>query len=187
MPEVKGVLILGRLEILKDRYGEQAVEAAIPKLNPDDRSVLSAKFLPSSWYPYEVLRVIDRLTRHIPPEKGRLGSLEVGQAMAQYVCSGVYKSMVVHDPLKQVGRICWVGDMLYRNYRRCETAMTGDGSCVVTYAYEEGAVPTPGMCKSTTGFLMRLMELAGAKAVSGVHERCVNKGAKVCEFRLRWS
>jgi hypothetical protein len=185
MPEVKGVLILGRLAFMKEIFGESVVESAMARLAPEDQGLLSNPFLPSTWYPLETLRALDRLTR-LCPESARARSAEIGRALAQYVCTGVYKSMVAPDPIKQVGRISWVGDMLYRNYRHCESKLTGKGSCLVTYIYDKGVTPTPGMCKSTTGFLIRLMELSGANQVTGVHDKCVGNGADRCEFRLGW-
>jgi hypothetical protein len=186
MPEVKGVLIMGRLAFMKERFGETAVESAIARLNPEDRAALSTPFLPSTWYPLEALRLLDRLTK-LCPDSGQSKSTEIGKAVAQYICTGVYKSMVAPDPIKQVGRISWVGDMLYRNYRHCESKLTSKSACVVTYIYDKGVMPTPGMCKSTTGFLIRLMELSGADRVTGIHDKCVGNGADRCEFRLAWT
>ncbi|HEY6332369.1 MAG TPA: hypothetical protein VI756_23795 [Blastocatellia bacterium] len=185
MPEVKGVLIMGRLAFMKNTFGEKTLDLALAGLSREDRTALATPFLPSTWYPLEMLRVLDRLTR-LCPESGQSTSTEIGRALAEYVCTGVYKSMVAPDPIKQVGRISWVGDMLYRNYRHCESKLTGKSSCVVTYIYDKGVAPTPGMCKSTTGFLVRLMELSGATHVTGIHDKCVGEGADRCEFRLSW-
>ncbi|MEW6209877.1 MAG: hypothetical protein AB1631_16045 [Acidobacteriota bacterium] len=185
MAEIKGVLINGWMGLLKDRYGETALTAAIESLDHLDRAALSAPFLPSSWYPYDTLQVLSRLTRKIGAT-GDEFALDIGKAMAQHACAGVYKSLIVSGPLKQVDRISWVGDMLYKNVRRCETERVSESSGLVRYIYESGVRPTAGTCRSVMGFLIRMMELAGARGVTASHHKCVVKGADCCEFLLEW-
>lgn len=185
MAEIKGILINGWMALLKDRYGQAALSAALEMLGPLDRAVLATTFLPSSWYPYDTLQVLSRLTKRIGDVSDDL-AIDIGKAMAQHACAGVYKSLIVADPLKQVDRISWVGDMLFRSVRRCETERTGEASGLVRYIYEVGVKPNAGTCKSVMGFLMRMMELAGASGVSASHPKCVVKGADCCEFLLQW-
>jgi hypothetical protein len=185
MAEIKGVLINGWMGLLKDRYGQAALDAAMELLDPVDRALLSTPFLPSSWYPYDDLRMMSRLTRQMGATGDEL-AIDIGRAMAQHACAGVYKSLIVADPLKQVDRISWVGDMLFRDVRRCETERRGDRSGLVRYHYESGVQPTAGTCKSVMGFLMRMLELAGAREVKANHTVCVVKGDACCEFLLAW-
>jgi hypothetical protein len=185
MAEIKGVLINGWMGLLRERFGETAVASAIESLDPADRAALSAPFLPSSWYPYDTLQVLSRLTRKIGTT-GDEFAIDIGKAMAQHACAGVYKSLIVSGPLKQVDRISWVGDMLYKDVRRCETERVSEKSGRVRYIYESGVRPTAGTCRSVMGFLTRMMELAGARSVTASHNRCVVTGADCCEFLLEW-
>jgi hypothetical protein len=185
MAEIKGVLINAWVALLKDRYGQEAVAAAMESLGPLDQAALSTTFLPSSWYPYDTLQVLSRLTRKIGDTSDDL-AIDIGKAMAQHSCAGVYKTLIVADPLKQVDRISWVGDMLFRSVRRCETERISQTSGLVRYIYEVGVMPNAGTCKSVMGFLIRMMELAGASRVSASHEKCVVKGAECCEFLIEW-
>ncbi len=185
MAEIKGILINGWMALLKDRCGQAALTNATESLDPLDRAVLSTTFLPSSWYPYDTLQVLSRLTKKL----GATGddfAIDIGKAMAQHSCAGVYKSLIVDDPLKQVDRISWVGDMLFRSVRRCETERMSESSGLVRYIYEEGVKPNAGTCRSVMGFLIRMMELAGASGVSASHVKCVVRGADRCEFLLEW-
>jgi hypothetical protein len=186
MAEIKGVLVNGWLRLLRDRYGQEALDAGLATLGVGDQSTLSIPFLPASWYPYETMAALGRFTRAVALNPDRSLSVDIGRAIAEYACTTVYKSLIFSDPLKQLDRLPWVGDMLFRDVRDCQTERTGPASGLVTYRYLNGLTPWPGMCSSLTGFLSRLLELAGASNVSAGHLQCVLKGADTCIYSLTW-
>jgi V4R domain-containing protein len=186
MAEIKGVLLDAWLKLLKQKYGEEAVSQAMTTLSGDDRAVLGGRFLASSWYPFDSLRALRRLTRSVVVTPDQNLVVEIGKFMAHEACTGVYRSLIAKDPVKQVERFNWVEEMLFNNARKLESELTGAKSALVRYLYTTGLKPTTAICDSHVGFLQELMELAGAKNVLVKQIRCAARGDTVCEFSFNW-
>lgn len=186
MAEVKGVLLNAWMLLLKKRYGDEAIAEAIGKLGPEDRHLFSSPFLASSWYSFEALNVLSRLTRLLadPAEKGL--AFEIGRFMAEHVYTTVYRSQMADDPIKQVQRYGWINDMLFRDARRQEAEILGQSSCAVRYYYPEVVKPNWGFCISNAGFWSKMLEMAGAPQVRASHTKCMAKGDSCCEFIFEW-
>jgi hypothetical protein len=106
--------------------------------------------------------------------------------MSNHVFTGVYRSLLVKDPKKQVTKFSWIKDFFFREARTLETEITGERSCVIRYRYEPGASPTRAICESLCGFWSRTLELAGASGVKCAHPKCVANKAAFCEFVFEW-
>ncbi|HYL99648.1 MAG TPA: 4-vinyl reductase [Blastocatellia bacterium] len=186
MGEIKGVLLDAWLRLLKQKYGDGAVNQAMTTLGPDDRALLSGRFLASSWYPFNSLQALRKLTRAIVAEPDPNLVVEIGRFMAHQACTGVYRSLIAKDPVKQVERFNWVEEMLFNNARKLESELTGPNTALVRYLYTTEVKPTAAICDSHLGFLKELMELAGAKNVLVKQVRCAARGDSVCEFSFAW-
>lgn len=186
MAEIKGILLNGWVKFLNDRYGEQAVTNALGALSPEDRRLVRAVFLDASWYPYDALHALGRLTRPLMTRAEKDIASEIGRFMAQYAFTGVYRSLLAHDPIKQVEKFISIGEFFFHEARKLETNITGPASCLVRYRYESGAKPTRSICTSLGGFWSRSIELAGASDVRASHPKCVAAGADCCEFVFEW-
>lgn len=186
MAEIKGVLLTAWIDFLKQHYGESAVNEAIKTLDTEDRLLLMSPFLASSWYSYDTLHVLRRLTRPLATASDTNLAQKIGSFMAEYVFTGVYKSLLAKDPEAQVKKFSWIGEFFFQDARQLETEMTGDACCLVRYRYESGASPTRAICESLTGFWSRTLELAGATNVKAAHPKCLAAGDSVCEFAFDW-
>jgi hypothetical protein len=186
MADVKGILLNGWMKFLNERYGEQEVASTLAGLTPEDRQQLPLTFLDASWYPYDSLRVLGRLTRPLvmKSESGIAG--EIGRFMAQHAFNGAYRSLLARDPIKQMEKFKSIGEFFFRGAYTLETEITGPSSGLARYRYQAGANPTRGICASLVGFWSRSIELAGASHVLGTHPKCFAAGADCCEFRLEW-
>ena len=185
MAEIKGILLNGWVKFLNERYGQESVTRALGTLSPEDRKLVPMSFLDASWYPYETLHVLGRLTRPLAKSNSDLAN-EIGRFMAEHAFTGVYRSLLAHDPIKQVEKFSSIGAFFFRQTRTLETEITGPASCLVRYRYEAGAKPTRGTCGSLIGFWSRSIELAGASNVTATHPKCFAAGADCCEFLLDW-
>ena len=187
MAEIKGILLNGWVKFLKDRYGEEAVAKAIGNLSPEDHRLVPALFLDASWYQFDALHALRKLTRPlVKPADGDI-TVEIGRFMAQHAFTGVYKPLLAHDPIKQVQKFTSIGEFFFREARKLETEITGPASCLVRYRYTAGAKPTRAICASLTGFWSRSIELAGASKVKASHPKCVAAGSDCCEFAFEWT
>ena len=186
MADIKGVLLNAWVNFLKERYSPQAVTDALETLDSEDRIILAKPFLASSWYPYDMLHALRRLTRTLwKPEEGDI-SPDIGRRMAQEAFTGVYRSLLVNDPVKQVEKFSWIGDFFFREARKLETEITGEASCLVRYRYQQGANPSQAICASLKSFWSRTLELAGAENVAANHPKCTARGDALCEFSFQW-
>lgn len=186
MAEIKGILLNAWVKFLNDRYGEGPVAKCFDALSPEDRSLLPHTFLDASWYPYASLHALGRLTRPLVTKSDRDIAGDIGRFMAQHAFTGVYRSLLAHDPIKQVEKFTSIGAFFFRETRKLETEITGPTSCLVRYRYEAGAKPTRAICASLCGFWSRSIELAGASKVATAHPKCVGAGGDCCEFLLDW-
>lgn len=186
MAEIKGILLTAWMDFLKARYGVEAVTAAILDLDSDDRLLVSAPFLASSFYPYSSLYALRKLTRQFATPADKNLSVEIGRMMAEYVFTGAYRTLVAKDPVKQVEKISWVKDFFFKDSLILETEVLGESRCVVRYRYDAGATPTSSICESLRGFWSKTLELAGATNLVATHPTCAKKGANCCEFVFDW-
>lgn len=186
MAEIKGILLNAWVKFVKERYGEEAFAKAHGGLSPEDRRLVPGKFLDASWYPYDSLYALGRLTRPLVTRTEGDISGEVGRFMAHHSFTGPYRSLLAHDPIKQVEKFTSIGAFFFRDTRKLETEITGPASCIVRYRYEAGARPTKAICASLKGFWSRSIELAGASNVKAAHPKCFVAGADCCEFLFEW-
>jgi hypothetical protein len=186
MAEIKGVLLTAWVGLLKNRYGEQAVTEAIQALEPEDRLLLSKSFLPSSWYPYSTLHALRKMTRLLATPGDQNLSVEIGRYQAEFVFTGVYRSFLVKDPLKQVEKFSWIKEFFFKDARTLETEILSDRRCLVRYTYAPEAKPTRAICESLGAFWSKTLELSGADKIKLTHIKCVASGADCCEFIFEW-
>jgi hypothetical protein len=186
MAEIKGVLLGAWMNFLKNRYGAEAVASAMSSLDSSEQARLSAPFLPSSWYPYDTLHTLRKLTRPLATAADRNLSAEIGAFMAEHAFTGVYHSLLEHDPVKQVQKFVWIGEFFFNDARILETEITGESSCLVRYQYQAGATPTNAICSSLCAFWSRTLELSGAFKIKSSHPKCVANQDSCCEFTFKW-
>lgn len=186
--EVKGVQLKATLKFLQERFGDEAVEAAIASLDPEDRELLPVAVLDSSWYSFEVWRPIRRISRLLASDAGGAElAMGMGRASAEYVFKGgVYKSLLTNDPSRIVEKFSWLHGHFYRQAVTLESEMTGPTSCVLRYFYNDSFGPARSNCLAILGFWMRTLELAGAQNARGKHTGCVRDGAPCCEYSMEW-
>ena len=187
MAEIKGILLNAWARFLKERYGDEAVAKAAEALSPEERRLVPAMFLDASWYPFDALHALRKLTKPLVTRTDGDLTVEIGRSMAQHAFTGPYKALLAHDPIKQVQKFTSIGEFFFREARKLETEITGPASCLVRYRYEPGAKPTRAICGSLGGFWSRSIELSGASRVKTAHPKCASVGAAYCEFVFEWS
>jgi hypothetical protein len=186
MAEIKGILLNAWMTFLKNRYGAQAISQGLNQLNDEDRLPLASPFLASSWYPYSTLHSLRRLTRPLTTPADQNLSREIGSYLAEYVFTGVYKSLLEKEPVKQVEKFSYIQNFFFQETRSLETEIINGCRCLVRYRYEKGATPTRAICESLSGFWSRTLELSGAAGIRSAHQKCVVRGDAFCEFLFEW-
>ena len=186
MAEIKGILLNAWVKFVNERYGEQAIARCFEALCPEERRLISSTFLDASWYPYDSLHAFGKAIRPLVTKSDTNFAEDIGRFMAQHAFTGVYRSLLARDPIKQVGKFTSIAEFFFRGVHKLETEITGPASCLARYRYEAGAKPTRGICISLSGFWSRSLELAGASKVAAAHPKCFAAGGDCCEFLLEW-
>jgi hypothetical protein len=186
MSEVKGVQVRATIQYLKERFGEEAVEGQINALSPDVRYLLPALLLDSNWYPYSVWRPVRRISRALSDETGDGVAISLGKFIAQYVFTGVYKSLLTPDPAKQLAKFPGIHEFFYKDTSTIETEVLSPTSGLVRYLYNQGVRPARSSCQGTMGFWIRTLELSGAANVKAKHSKCITEGEDVCLYDMHW-
>jgi hypothetical protein len=184
--QTKGAVLKAWIGFLNERYGAQAIGAAMASLAPADKQLVSSPFLDSSWYAYDTLHALRRLNRLLVTAADGDLSEDIGRHIAQEVFTGVYRSLLARDPIKQIEKFAWISDFFFRETRTLDTEVMSPRTCLVRYRYDQGARPTRGICSSLLGFWSRTLELSGASNVRAAHRKCVVEGAECCEFTFAW-
>ncbi len=186
MAEIKGVLLNSWSKYLKERFDDRAIAEKMGLLSSKDRTLLSSPFLDSSWYPYDTLAAFRSLLRLLDPSPAQETPIRLGRFMARHAYSGVYRSLIVKDPIKQVEKFAWVDELFFQGVRKLESEVTGPASCLVRYRYEPDVKPSRGMCASLIGFWSEMLEMSGATGVKGAHPKCTASGSDRCDFIFNW-
>ena len=186
MAEIKGVLLNAWVELLTKRFGEQAVARAFDAISHKDPSLRSSFFLPTNWYPYSALDGLRQVTRALATPAAPVLSVEVGRYMAEYVFTGVYRTLLAKDPARQLEKFPSIKEFFFHDTYDLEIEQTGGSRCLVRYRYESGIKPTRAICESLGGFWSKALDLAGASGTQFAHPSCVLRGGPCCEFTLEW-
>jgi hypothetical protein len=186
MAEVRGVLLNAVLAFLRERFGGQVVDDSILTLSPGDQVLLPPVILDSNWYPYSAWGAVRRLSGMLSTQRDPELASEMGKFNANYVFQGVYKGLLVKDPVKLVKKFSWLHAYFYRDGLALETELPNPGNCYLRYRYKADDKPSRSTCISTMGFWIRTIELAGGTGVRANHTKCRAQGDELCEYHLEW-
>jgi hypothetical protein len=183
MAKVKGTAIQSSLRYVRERFGEEALQAVLAALPAADSADLSGA-LASSWCSMEsLLRFMQEAKRQLGPREPDV-LRNMGRASCDYGVTGVYKVFFrVGSPEFIIGRATRVFSSYY-DTGRIAVVESRDGRAVVEVTGLEGS--TPEFCERIYGWMSRTLELAGAKGLKSAHSLCVHRGDPVCRFEGDW-
>jgi hypothetical protein len=185
MAEIKGIILNAWMEFLKERFGKKSFTDTIQTLNPEDRSLLQTQILAFKWYPYHIIYSLGKLTYKLSQNERNI-FMQIGRFTAKYVFNGAYHILLEKDPIKQVKKFSWIGEVFYKDTRELKYEFFGETKCLVRRDYLPGLTSTVNNCESVIGFWAQTLELSGADNVRASHPKCVAKGANCCEFMFEW-
>src|ERR1051326_1721547 len=119
MAEIKGIILNAWINFLKEHFGNQLFNDALQKLNPEDRSLLQTRFLAFKWYPYNIIYPIGKFSYQLGSSEKDL-FIQIGRFTASYVFNGPYRTLLAKDPIKQIEKFSWIGEVFYNETRELE-------------------------------------------------------------------
>jgi uncharacterized protein (TIGR02265 family) len=185
--QVKGTLVIARMKYLRSR-GDAELERVVRHMSSTDQQVLRGLFLPSSWYPADLLVRLDMTAAALLARGERkLLFLDMGRFTAD---TNLGPSGIQRPYLKE-------GEPLYllRNIPLMYSAQHTDGARTyqetsprsATIRTVSGETPTEDDCLTATGWLKRAIELSGGRTVAVEETRCRARGGDCCEYVCRWA
>lgn len=167
----------------EQRFGAEAVERVLGALSAADRQILEGAAL-VGWYPVEPVMAyhhkLDQLYGH-----GDLDlCVEVGKFSAEWALNTVLKFFVrFRTPhwLMERSASLWGR---YHDSGRWE--ILNDPNVPLLARLHGFEVRDPAFCARFRGWLIRAVELTGAKEPRVVEPACSCRGQAYCEYQVRW-
>jgi len=171
-----------RLEFVRERVGEAAVERVLARLSEADRKTC-AHVLTAAWYPFELNQ---RLDDAIAAEMniGDRVFLLMGEKSAAHNLSGSHRVFAIgKDPHGLLKRAAQIYQAYYDSGRR-DYQRTGDKSAVLR-TYESKSFSRHD-CLTVVGWHRKAIEICGGNNVRVVETKCRAAGADCCEYVCEW-
>ncbi len=160
---VKAGFVLAGMDHLRDRLGEDALQALIDKLHPSSQQLLRGVLMPMTWLPVSALLDVLRTLEQDDDDEWGEQSQRFGWEVADRELPTTHRVLLTNaTPGTAMARI----SMLWRAYfdtGRIHVTPIGDGQWhLQLVGGREGSLQVHAMA----GFYQRLMERSGAREVS---------------------
>lgn len=184
MSNVKGSVLLSRLDFVRDHFGQDGLTSLLEALTDDDRRV-TARLLPAQWYPFVLGERIDDVIMNVLG-RGDPGTFHrLGVRSAEVNLAGVH-AVFVHDgdPHGLLRRAPAIYKLYYDTGNRVYEK-TGECSCRLTTHDSESY--SRADCFTVIGWHQRAVELCGGTNVRIDHPDCRVAGARACRYDISWT
>jgi hypothetical protein len=182
--EIKGSILESRLQFVKDRFGEQAVEAVISALPPSDQATLRKPLNGAGWYHFQtgqklddaIVRVIGKGDASLFEEMGAASAqLSLGGTQKFYLDLGNPQGFMLRAPL--IYHVYY--DKGWRDYKP-----TGPTTGMMT-TYDAETYSAAD-CMTVMGWYKQALRMCGAKDVDISEETCRARGGDYCRYLVSW-
>ena len=182
--EIKGSILESRLQFVKDRFGEQAVEDVISALPPSDQATLRKPLNGAGWYHFQTGHKLDDAIVQVIGKGDASLFEEMGAASAQLSLSGTQKFYLdLGNPQGFMLRAPLIYHVYYdkgwRDYKP-----TGPTTGMMT-TYDADTYSAAD-CMTVMGWYKQALRMCGAKDVDIVEETCRARGGDYCRYLVRW-
>ncbi len=179
---VKGAAIQSRLEFVRERGGEPAVQRVLARLSEDDRKA-AAHVLPGMWYPFELN---ERLDEAVAAEIG-IGErvfLLMGEKSAAHNLGAVHRAFIDQkDPHGLLRRASQIYQTYYDSGRRTYESLGERNARLTTL---ESVNVSKHDCLTVVGWHRKAIEMCGGSNVRVTESKCRAEGAEACEYICEW-
>ena len=186
MGRIKGAAIRARLEFLRGRYGDEALQRAIETLDEMDQVVLSGTVLPSIWYPFQVLVNLDEAVRRELGGGGNDMFEEAGEHVARQHARSIYKVFFRETEPERVLKLsACIFSNYYSGLGRVSIRSSADGRSGRLSVNDSTSAARPH-CLTTMAYFRGVLEACTEMTVSARETRCKCWGDDACEFDFGW-
>ena len=172
---IRGTSVVSRVRFVQDRFGDEAWQQVLTRLNPKDRRVLSGSLSATGTYPQETYAHLVTTVNDLFDD----GSGSLARQMGHFTAQSDLRSIHRHffregDPMYTLKMM----PTIFQHYvpgSRMTVAQAEPGHVVLQLA-NQGEIDR-GLCShSVPGWLQGAVELAGGRTVSVRHTSCHYQG-----------
>lgn len=187
MSRIKGAAIRARLEFVRERHGDEALQRVVDTLDEMDQVILTGTVLPSIWYPFQVLANFDEAACRLLGEGDHALFELAGEAVGEQHARSIYRVFFREtDP----ARVLRLASCIYANY------YSGLGRLSLRGDQEEdrerlvisgvsGAARSN--CLTALAYFRTVLGVCTGMQVDARETRCSCWGDEACEFEFHWS
>ena len=177
--KAKGSSILLVVKLLRANRVE-----AVARLAPELRQYLDERILVSSWYPEADLFELLKVGVALAPQGGEDPWLFFGRFAAAAHVRDVYRNLLARAPEEVLRQI----NVVWRTQHDTGTFradLVETGHAVISL--EDHATVGREWCRLLHGYMVGMLEAAGAKEIAVREIHCRNDGDPTCVWRLNWT
>jgi len=187
MSRIKGAAIRARLEYLRERHGDEALQRVIGTLDEMDQVILGGTVLPSIWYPFQVLANFDEAACRLLGSGDHSLFEEAGSHVGEQHARSIYR---VFFKETEPSRVLRLASCIYANYYsglgRLSLRASDDGAS--DRLIIEGAPGTARPnCVTAMAYFKTVLATCTGMTVEARETRCTCWGDEACEFEFGYS
>ncbi len=185
MVQVKGSTLVPRWAYLEEKATPEQKARVLERLSPELRRDLEAGVLHNRWYPFEYLLQLVRALDQVLGRGDQALILELGKYAAEKVLPTIYRVFYkVGSPEYIIKRATRVWAQYYSSGRLTLVTL---GPRKVKILLEDFATPAHEHCLSVQGWIIKTLEMSGARDIRLQQAQCRDRGGPVCEFVATWA
>ena len=183
MARIKGVALLSRMSMLKEHYGDEAVQNVLGKLSEEHSALLSGGgLLSSSWYPAEVFKELNQAIYAVLKNDDPMVMEKLGELTADLSMTTIHKMKVKDRPEETIRRIPQLWDAFHDTGEFSVDAVDGK----LSFTVKGYGLPHKEFCRNLSAWAKKIIELSGGKNVQAKEIKCVCDGDDVCQTEVTW-
>jgi uncharacterized protein (TIGR02265 family) len=179
---VKGVMVRAHLQFVRDRLGEQALEATMKAL-PAPVAAEVEGILASTWCAFQSLVVLDRTIARVARREEHDLMHELGRYSAQINLSTVYRAFH-RDDIHEFFRNSAMLHRQFQDFGDCLYEPVGKTHGRISV--RNAVCYSPAYCSSEAGYLEQVIATHGGTSAKVSESACQCAGDDRCTFELRW-
>jgi hypothetical protein len=184
MAKAKGMVLMSRISVIKENYGEDGLKAVLDRMKPEHRKFLE-NIIASSWYDGEIFKDFNLALKKALSQKDPDVMDHVGAFTAESSLKGIYSSQLkAGDVRSTLLRAPSLWKMFHDTGELTVDLDKERNHAILRIAGY--ALPHEENCANLIGWGRRMVELSGGKNVRISEDKCVCKGDDLCEMSFDW-
>ena len=186
--QVKGTAFNARMSFVIEKFGEDKLSAVWDRA-PQVHALLSTtgNFYPSRLYDYSHYVAFNQAVADVFYGGKESAYIDMGLDSASGALQSVHKIFVMNKDVRSFLRSLPVLFNAYYVDMGMVTVDLSERENTVTIVIKVPRTPHRSLCQVLRGYVLRGMEMCGARSVADHEETCMARGDESCTFNITWN